>query len=264
MVQPGIVALMYHELELPGRRLCQSDPGYARYVVREKTFAAQMTWLRTLHWRGLSVGEALNAGQEKAVIITFDDGCETDLIAAVPVLKRNAFNATFYITAGFLNRPGFMNSSQLQELHALGFEIGCHSMTHAYLDDLDEGGLHREIIDAKRSLEDLIGATVDHFSCPGGRYNNRTLAVARQAGYRSFATSRLIANFPSANSFLLGRVAILRDPDDRGFDEKTFERICTAEALPGMRLGGVAREAAKKIMGNHLYDRLRTVLLNRK
>lgn len=263
MVQRGIVFLMYHELELPGRTLGQSEPGYVRYVVQGKTFACQMTWLRSRNWSGLSVSETLDRAPQDAVAITFDDGCETDLIAAAPILKQNGFNATFYITAGFLNRSGFMTSSQLRELHALGFEIGCHSMTHAYLDDLDDAGLHREIIDAKKMLEDIIGAKVDHFSCPGGRYGRRTPEVVRRSGYRSLATSRLTANFPSTNSFLLGRVAILRDRDARRFDEKTFECICTAEALPRMRLAESFRLAAKKIMGNNLYDRLRTVVLNR-
>jgi peptidoglycan/xylan/chitin deacetylase (PgdA/CDA1 family) len=264
MMQRGIVFLMYHELELPGRPLVQSEPGYTRYVIQENTFASQMSWLRTRDWRGLSVGEALDRGPENAVTVTFDDGCETDLIAAAPILQQNRFNATFYITAGFLNRSGFMNSSQLRELHGLGFEIGCHSMTHAYLNDLDDAGLHREIIDAKKILEDIIGAKVDHFSCPGGRYDRRTPEVAREAGYRSFATSRLIANFPSTNSFLLGRVAILRDRDERQFHEKTFERICTAEALPCMRLAESFRGVARKLMGNDLYDQLRTLALNRK
>ena len=28
-----IVFLMYHELEMPGRALCQREPGYTRYVL---------------------------------------------------------------------------------------------------------------------------------------------------------------------------------------------------------------------------------------
>ena len=33
MAGSRIVFLMYHELELPGRRLCQSEPGYVRYIL---------------------------------------------------------------------------------------------------------------------------------------------------------------------------------------------------------------------------------------
>jgi peptidoglycan/xylan/chitin deacetylase (PgdA/CDA1 family) len=264
MAQPGVVFLMYHELELPGRPLCHSEPGYVRYTVREEIFASQMNWLRTNHWRGLGVDEALTHAAENSVAITFDDGCETDLITAAPILKQGGFNATFYITAGFLGRSGYMSFLQLRELHALGFEIGCHSMTHVYLDDLDDAGLRREISDAKKHLEDIIGARVDHFSCPGGRCDGRTAGVAREAGYRSLATSRLNRNSPSTNPYQLGRVPILRGPDERGFDERAFEGICTAAALPRMRFAESFRSSAKKIMGNHLYDQIRTVLLNHK
>jgi peptidoglycan/xylan/chitin deacetylase (PgdA/CDA1 family) len=256
MTQRGIVFLMYHELEVQGRPLCQSEQGYVRYILSRESFRSQMNWVKRNGWRGLSVSEALNYPSGNSVAITFDDGCETDLIAAAPILKENGLNATFYVTAGFIGNPGHLSSAQLQQLHAFGFEIGCHSMTHAYLDDLDRSGLRREIRDAGKKLEDMIGGKIEHFSCPGGRYDDRTQDVAREAGYRSLATSRAHANFPATNPFSLGRVAVLR-----GTDEVTFERICTAETLWQIRLGESLRGAAKQVMGNSLYDRCRNLLL---
>jgi hypothetical protein len=38
MASRGIVFLMYHELELPGRALAQQEPGYVRYILAETTF----------------------------------------------------------------------------------------------------------------------------------------------------------------------------------------------------------------------------------
>jgi peptidoglycan/xylan/chitin deacetylase (PgdA/CDA1 family) len=256
MASRDIVFLMYHELELPGRPLCQSDPGYVRYILSQESFRAQMTWLARNGWRGLSVGEALAYPSGKSVAITFDDGCETDLIAAAVILKENGFNATFYVTAGFIGQPGYMSSVQLRQLHGLGFEIGCHSMSHAYLDDIDQSALQREMFDARKKLEDMIGGKIEHFSCPGGRYDRRTPNLAREGGYRSLATSRTHANSPATDPYLLGRVAILRDTDP-----VTFQRVCTAEILWRMRLGESLRGAAKRVMGNTLYDRLRTLLL---
>jgi peptidoglycan/xylan/chitin deacetylase (PgdA/CDA1 family) len=256
MARTGIVFLMYHELELPGRPLCQSEPGYARYVLSQGTFLSQMGWLAQKGWRGLSVNEALGYPSGNSVAITFDDGCETDLTAAAPILKENGWNATFYVTAGFVGKPGYLSSGQLRQLHALGFEIGCHSMTHAYLDDLDHSALRREIFDAGKMLEDMIGEKIEHFSCPGGRYDDRTSNLAREAGYQSLATSWAHANSPTTNPYSLGRVAVLR-----GTDEVTFGRICTAEALWQMRLGEYLRGAAKSVMGNGLYDRFRNLLL---
>ena len=36
--------------------------------------------------------------------ITFDDGCETDLLVAAPILRQAGFNATFFITWGRLGK----------------------------------------------------------------------------------------------------------------------------------------------------------------
>src|SRR5207248_1131767 len=158
------VFLMYHEIELPNRKLCQSEPGYVRYVISLEQFRAQMSAIQQSGLRGVSVSDAL-AFSNPAVALTIDDGCETDLLAIAPVLKQFGYSATFYVTAGFLGKPGYMSVSQLQELSNLDFEIGSHSMTHPYLSDLDEGKLHREIVDSKTMLEGMVGKLVEHFSC---------------------------------------------------------------------------------------------------
>jgi peptidoglycan/xylan/chitin deacetylase (PgdA/CDA1 family) len=256
MPKHSIVFLMYHELKIAGRRLCQAEPGYARYVLPEPDFRAQMDHLKANGWEGLSVGQAVAFPPGRNVAITFDDGCETDLLAAAPILRQAGFNATFFITCGRLGKPGYLSPAQLKELNGLGFEIGCHSMTHAYLTELDEGELRHEISDAKSQLEQVIGQPVDHFSCPGGRCDPRVVTVARAAGYRTLATSRIQANSRNTDVFALGRVAMLRD-----VPLSAFAAICDGRSLPRMRAQNAFREAAKQILGNSLYDRVRATLL---
>jgi peptidoglycan/xylan/chitin deacetylase (PgdA/CDA1 family) len=256
MAEPGTVFLMYHELELAGRPLCQSEPGYVRYILPEELFRSQMMWLAQGQWRGLSVSEALEYPSANSVAITFDDGSETDLISAAPILKENGFRATFYVTAGFVGKRGYLSPAQLRELRQSGFEIGCHSMTHAYLDDLDAAGLRVEIVDAAKKLEQMIGEKVLHFSCPGGRFDERSLNLAREAGYRSFANSRTHANASGSDPYRLGRVAVLR-----GTDQTKFQSICTGQALWRIRSSDRVRGAAKRALGNTVYDRLRALML---
>src|SRR5579862_1817526 len=88
MAFPRIVYLMYHELELAGRKLRQSDPGYVRYILPRETFRSQMEWLKRSRFLGLNVSEALAYPTEPSVCITFDDGCDTDLIASAPILRE--------------------------------------------------------------------------------------------------------------------------------------------------------------------------------
>jgi peptidoglycan/xylan/chitin deacetylase (PgdA/CDA1 family) len=252
----SIVFLMYHELELPGRKLCQSEPGYVRYILPLKTFRLQMMWLKDAGWQGLNVSEALRHPVKPSVCITFDDGCETDLIAAAPVVRELGFNATFYLTAGFLGTPGYLNADQVQELDAQGFEIGCHSMTHPYLSDLPEAELKREIWDAKLQLEQIVHHPIEHFSCPGGRYDQRTLEMARKAGFKSVANSEFHANSSGTNPYQLGRVAMLRD-----ITLGHFKGTCQGHGLWKKRLQHRTRLGVQRVFGNTIYDRLRAIVL---
>jgi peptidoglycan/xylan/chitin deacetylase (PgdA/CDA1 family) len=251
-----IVFLMYHELELAGRKLCQSEPGYVRYILSLEIFRGQMEWMKKSGWRGLNVSKALRYPAEQSVCITFDDGCETDLIAAAPVLREFDFNATFYLTAGFLGTPGYLNADQVRDLDAQGFQIGCHSMTHPYLSDLPEPELKREIVDAKLKIEETLGHTIEHFSCPGGRYDQRTLQMARQAGFITVTNSQFHANSPNTSPYQLGRVAMLRD-----LSIAEFRDICQGRGLWKKRLQHQARRGAQRALGNQTYDHLRAVLL---
>ena len=256
MARPAIVFLMYHELELAGRKLCQSEPGYVRYILPRDTFRMQLEWMKRSGFRGLSVSEALRYPAEPSVCITFDDGCETDLLAAAPVLAKFGCGATFYVTAGFLGTPGYMSPIQLSELDALGFEIGCHSMTHPYLSDLPEANLKREISDAKERIEQILGHAIHHFSCPGGRYSQSAIDMARRSGFSTVANSEFHANSSRTDPFRLGRVAVMRE-----LSLGDFGAICRNEGLWKKRLQHRTSRGLQRILGNRVYDQIRGALL---
>jgi peptidoglycan/xylan/chitin deacetylase (PgdA/CDA1 family) len=215
-----------------------------------------MQWLKSSGFRGLSVSEALRYPQKPSVAITFDDGCETDLIAAAPVLREYGFRATFYLTSGFLGTPGYLSADQVRALHALGFEIGCHSMTHPYLSDLPNAQLKREIVDAKLQIEQIVGHVIEHFSCPGGRYDRRTLEMARRAGFRTVANSRCHANSADTGLYELGRVAMLRD-----LPLGEFGATCQGRGLWKKQLQDWTLHGVRRALGNDVYDQVRAALL---
>jgi len=254
--EPSIAFLMYHELELPGRELCELESGYKRYVVPEAAFRTQMKWLRSRNCVGVSVSKALEFSAADQAAITFDDGCETDLITAAPILAEVGFGATFYVTTGFLGLRGYMTQHQVRQLKAAGFEIGCHSMTHPYLNDLRSAEQQREIAGSKNQLEQILGCRVDHFSCPGGRFNHRVIEVVKEAGYTTLATSHPRLNAVTTDHFCLGRIAVLRNTN-----LKQFTGMCDGRGLWTMTLGQNIRGAAKRLLGNQLYDRMRQALL---
>lgn len=256
MATDGNIFLMYHELEIPGRPLCQSDPGYIRYILSQDDFSAQMRFLQQSGRQGISVGSALAGADHRSVVVTFDDGSETDLLTAAPILRELGFGATFYVTAGFVGRRGYLSQEQLRELAAAGFEVGCHSMTHPYLPDLSDQDLRREIIDAKYVLERITGGRVEHFSCPGGQYDQRVLRLAKEGGYKSVANSEIHANGKDTSHYSLGRVAVMR-----GVSIGTFGSICDGTLLGKLRMRDNLNRTAKRVLGNAMYDRMRTILL---
>jgi peptidoglycan/xylan/chitin deacetylase (PgdA/CDA1 family) len=249
----GIPYLMYHEIEAPDRRLNQSVEGYVRYVVSESAFREQMKLIADSGFVGHNVTGALGAKEpEKVVAITFDDGCETDLLVAAPILKEHSFGATFYIVAGLVGQPGYLSVSQLRALHEAGFEIGSHSMTHSYLKSLNSAQLRSEIFDSKDRLEQLIGNRVDHFSCPGGRWESRVSELAKEAGYRSVATSEIGLNSATTDPYRLTRIAVFRSTS-----ESSFAAICRREGLAMRRLKSAVLDKAKDVLGDSTYDRIR-------
>lgn len=257
------VFLMYHELETPHSKLCEDSAGYRRYVVRENDFHSQLSLIKQSGRRGLSVSEALDsldrdeAQAKTSVCFTFDDGCASDLRVAAPLLREAGFGATFYVTYEHLGRFGYLTKKQLRELRSLGFEIGSHSMTHRHLNDLGLDDVRRELADSKRCLEELIGASVVHFSCPGGRVNELVTAVAKEAGYESVATSQIGVNNKSSSRFALKRTAVKRD-----MSKGTFGRVSDGKGQLLRRSEDTVLTISKKILGNERYDRLRSSLLS--
>lgn len=117
----GITYLMYHEIDVAGRSLSRDFSGHVAYAVPEAEFRSQLQYLREHSWRGISVSEALSTNASNAqmdVVITFDDGSETDLLAAAPLLEEINFKATFYVIVGWLGRSGYLSESQVRALHA--------------------------------------------------------------------------------------------------------------------------------------------------
>jgi polysaccharide biosynthesis protein PslH len=255
----GVVYLMYHELERPGHALCQNEPGYLRYVLRKGEFQIQLALLSEHGFRGLNVSQDRGGSHaDQAVVVTFDDGCETDLTVAAPLLLSRGFNATFYLVTGFIGRQGYLSAIQARELAEMGFEIGCHSRTHAYLAGLSEKELEIEVVEAKDRLEQLVGRRVYHLSCPGGRWSSKVARVALQAGYRTVATSRIGTNSAHSNPFCLSRVAVLR-----GLPSADFLRLSRGRGLALQRFAQSVRLTAQRVLGDSRYDWLRGAWLGR-
>jgi len=126
---------------------------------------------------------------ERSVRITFDDGNQSDLSTALPALLERDLAATFFVLAGRIGAPGYLDGGHIRELASAGMAIGVHGMDHRSWRGLSAAETEREMSDARRILEDLIGGPVDEASCPFGAYDREVLRNLRLRGYRRVFTS---------------------------------------------------------------------------
>jgi peptidoglycan/xylan/chitin deacetylase (PgdA/CDA1 family) len=176
-----------------------------KLYVTQQAFARQCRVLRALGLRGVSMGEglqALRAGRNGVVVLTFDDGYVDNFTHALPVLQEFGFTATCYVVAGLIGsfnawdieylgvRKSLMNVDQLRAWRAAGQEIGSHTLTHPRLTSLNESDLSRELCSSKAALEQMLGEPVPHFCYPYGDESESVRRAVAAAGYESAVSTR--------------------------------------------------------------------------
>jgi peptidoglycan/xylan/chitin deacetylase (PgdA/CDA1 family) len=69
----------------------------------------------------------------KSVVLTFDDGWESQYTLAYPLLQKYHYPATFFIATNMIGKKQFMSWEELQNLNAHGMTVGSHTKSHANL-----------------------------------------------------------------------------------------------------------------------------------
>ena len=255
--------LMYHGLAehaVPSAELGTHDP---LYVVRPGDFEAQMEMLHADGYVGLSLGDVLRGrgADRMRAVITFDDGNRTDYLRALPILKRYGFTATFYITTGWIGRAGFLAEADIRSLADGGMEIGSHGHTHRYFSEMAPGELEEELSRSLSDLGNILGHRVTALSAPGGRMHPMLRPLASAAGVTSIATSRFAAFDPAGDPFSVPRIPVQSTTAANVF--RSMYRCKRGYYMKyALRHGALA--AAKRVLGNRRYDRLRTRLIRQK
>lgn len=141
--------------------------------------------------------------------LSFDDAHPSWRDVAAPILGELGAPATFFVTTALIGRPGNLTWDDCRELLAAGYGFGSHTVTHPRLADCDDETGRREIADSKRELEDELGVAIRDFAAPYGNpavdCGRREIRAAREAGYRSFATTLRPAMHPGGSPMRIHR-----------------------------------------------------------
>lgn len=108
---------------------------------------------------------------------SIDDGHPSDLKTA-ELLHKHGLNGTFFIPIRNCEGDAVLTDAQIREI-GKSFEIGSHTYDHCYLKKVDIWQAYHQINDGKKQLEDLLGAPVNGFCYPGGRYRRRDVELVK-------------------------------------------------------------------------------------
>jgi peptidoglycan/xylan/chitin deacetylase (PgdA/CDA1 family) len=211
---------MYHQIDAPPPR----GAPLRGLTVSEASFALQMKIIKLMGFQGLSMKDLVpylrSEKNGKVVGITFDDGFQSILFNALPVLNKYGFTATCYCVSGMIagtnswdhelgiiEKP-LMNQNEWLKWKKAGMEIGSHTRTHADLTTLDLPEAKDQIFNSKKELETMFETEVRHFCYPYGRYTTEHAELVASAGYATATTTNRGHSKRGDNLFCLKRLMI--------------------------------------------------------
>ena len=206
--------LVYHGF---GHRTAAEDPH--NLFVAPEDFERQIRLLlkafRPIDLPRYVAGWRSGTWPSRSVLITIDDGYESVLSQAAPLLTRYHVPAVVFVpTARLAGTSSWMpkmsgerllDPHELVELQRFGIDVGVHGMNHVPLEGLPEETLRVEIDEARAGLGSILGKDLESFAYPEGRFDAASVRAVERAGF-----SVAFAVHSSGGRFTIGRVPIDR------------------------------------------------------
>jgi len=206
-----------------------------------KTFEFQMQYLKEEGYHVITAEELLaflryrQGLPQKSVLITMDDGYRSVYDIAYPILNKYGFTATLFIYTDFVGVSKMaIKWDQLKEMQAQGFTIGSHTIYHSDLTQPKEGETEQQFIarvkeelhGSKKIIDRKLGQDTYFLAYPFGRYDQQSIQMAREAGYKMAMSVKRGGNAFFANPLTLRRDQILKK-DLQSFISrlKTFSHV---------------------------------------
>ena len=122
------------------------------------------------------------SGDDKRIIITFDQGYENGYTAKIlDTLKEKDVQVIFFLTGPYAQTEHDLVQRMIDEGHILGN----HGMTHASLPTLSDEDAKKEIMSLHDYVMENYGYEMQYFRCPCGEYSERALETAKNCGYKT-------------------------------------------------------------------------------
>ncbi len=125
---------------------------------------------------------------EKPILLTFDDGYGGHYEYVYPLLQKYGYPAVFSVytkNMGIDTGRSHVTWEQLKTMSKSPLvTISGHSKTHPQdLTKMSDEELQQEIVESKNILERELGESIDYFTYPAGKHDERVKELVKEAGY---------------------------------------------------------------------------------
>ena len=260
-----ITVLMYHAVPDDAADDRGADPHYS---VSKAQFARHLALFQAAGRVPQSVRHWLDAGVTAplaGLAMTFDDGHVTNYEAAAR-LREIGGSADFFVNPSTIGTDHFLSWEQLREMDTWGMSIQSHAQHHHLLNDLTPAQVRSELGDSRRAIEDGLGRRCSLFAPPGGRVVPGLTRIAEELGYERVCSSRVdlwrerLLGVACDAAGDVPRLAVLQGTADARIDRWVRQ---TPWEIGLQRSRYQALGAAKRLLGNGVYQRLRGAALSR-
>lgn len=153
--------------------------------VREQDFRVILREIRS----GCAIPGVTTLSTRSGWVLTFDDGNISDYEVVFPLLLESNVKALFFIISDRIGDEGYLNWTQIREMHRYGMCFGSHSAGHNNMTQIPRDYVIDEFVKSKRVLEHGLGCSIDTFSFPFGDFNAKTIQIGHECGYEYLYTS---------------------------------------------------------------------------
>lgn len=208
----SVVCFVYHRF---------GDSRYPSTNVSIEDFTAHLQYLKSNEFTVMTLSDAveyLKSGKEnkEVAVITIDDGYDTFLTGAMPLLRKYGYPATLFVNTETVGGGGYLDWEELRQIAKEGVEIGNHSHSHAYFLNIPKQERVRKFKDDVSQAQALIQEHLDLepavFAYPYGEYDPEmkkavedmgfTAATAQNSGVmNSHGDYLALPRFPMADAY---------------------------------------------------------------
>ena len=183
-----IFAFMYHDLTL-------DESQTTAWTTTPDSMRSDLEEILAMGYLPLSVEDYLDGnykGGQDYFIVTFDDGYESNLTLAEPLLREMGIPATVFVITGMVGHPGHMTWEQVVELDETEtFSVYSHTHSHMNAEEATTAEFLEDATVSWETLCEYIAPVHKILSFPNGDYTTAILNGLVQDGWELFTLQNI-------------------------------------------------------------------------